>query len=249
MFPIEKLPSVRPDYRPEISRQQLIEWDAEGKKIRVIPLGVDISHFHPAAGSDKKDIRSQLGIPEDAFVIGSFHKDGEGWKEGLKPKMIKGPDILCDVLENVAEKHRIHVLLTGPARGYVKERLTRAGIDFTHRFLDNYLDIAPLYRALDLYLVTSRAEGGPKGILESMASGVPLVSTCMGMAPDVIRSGENGQLADVEDVDALAAFVQEIIDSPKRGEMLATAAAADATAYDWRRIAERYYRELYEPLM
>ena len=37
-----------------------------------------------------KKIKHNLGIPEDYLVIGSFQKDGEGWGEGLKPKLIKG---------------------------------------------------------------------------------------------------------------------------------------------------------------
>ena len=46
----------------------------------------------------KKD-KHNLGIPEDYTVIGSFQKDGKGWGEGLKPKLIKGPDILLKQLD------------------------------------------------------------------------------------------------------------------------------------------------------
>ena len=41
---------------------------------------------------------------------------------------------------------------------------------------------------LDMYMVTSREEGGPMGLLESMACGVPVVSTPVGMAPDLLQN-------------------------------------------------------------
>ena len=39
-----------------------------------------------------------------------------------------------------------------------------------------------LYHALDIYLITSREEGGPMGLLESIACGTPVASTNVGMA-------------------------------------------------------------------
>jgi glycosyltransferase involved in cell wall biosynthesis len=68
------------------------------------------------------------------------------------------------------------------------------------------------YHALDLYLVTSRNEGGPKSVLESMASGVPLVTTAVGMAPDVVLDGINGRLCSSFDPEAIAAIATELLD-------------------------------------
>ena len=110
------------------------------------------------------------------MVIGSFQKDGKGWGEGNEPKLIKGPD----------------VLLTGPARGYVKTGLESLKIPCKHLYLQDYREIGKYYQALDAYLVTSREEGGPKGVLESMASGIPLISTRVGQAQDLVKQGING---------------------------------------------------------
>ena len=57
------------------------------------------------------------------------------------------------------------------------------------------------YEAIDVCLVTSRDEGGPRAVLEAMATGIPLVTTRVGQASDLVRHGENGWLVDVEDVD------------------------------------------------
>ena len=43
----------------------------------------------------------------------------------MNPKLIKGPDVFCDVIERLAKDLPVHVLLSGPSRGYVKARLTK----------------------------------------------------------------------------------------------------------------------------
>jgi tyrosyl-tRNA synthetase len=104
-------------------------------KIVVVPLGVDTKVFYPADEKEKLVIREKLGISKDSLVVGSFQKDGVGWGNGSEPKFIKGPDMFCSVIEHLAEKYPIHVILTGPARGYVKNRLFQANIPYTYKFL------------------------------------------------------------------------------------------------------------------
>jgi glycosyltransferase involved in cell wall biosynthesis len=118
---------------------------------------------------------------------------------------VKGPDVLVAALERVAaEEKSLHVLVTGPARGYVRSELTRRGIPHRHVVAKNRTELARAYQALDVYVVASRQEGGPKAVLEAMASGVPLVTTRVGQAPVLVEDEANGWLVDVEDADALA---------------------------------------------
>jgi len=177
----------------------------EPGQIARIPIGLNMSWFSQATDSSRTAMRNRLGIPGDAFVVGSFQKDGVGWGEGAEPKLIKGPDIFIKTLKRVKNSiPGLHVLLSGPSRGYVKNELSSAGIPCAHTLTARARDVAPLYHALDAYLVASRVEGGPKAILESMASGVPLVTTRVGQAVDLVLHGKNGWMADVEDVDGLA---------------------------------------------
>ena len=95
--------------------------------------------------------------------------------------------MLVAVLEQArARIPTLFVLLTGPARGYVRGELERRRIPYRHVQLDSRDGLAPAYHALDAYLVTSRQEGGPKSVLESMAAGVPLVTTRVGQAPELV---------------------------------------------------------------
>ena len=105
------------------------------------------------------------------------------------------------------------------------------------------------YNALDLYLVSSRAEGGPKAILESMATGVPLVTTKVGMAPDIIAEGHNGLLAEVDDVQALALQSEKIIEDENFSGRLKTEALNTIQNYSWEEIARQYYDNIYSSLI
>jgi glycosyltransferase involved in cell wall biosynthesis len=211
-------------------------------KVHRIPIAVDPSYFRPATAESRAETRDALGLPESAFVVGSFQKDGVGWGDGLEPKLVKGPDILVDALERVRPRvPELHVLLSGPARGYVRERLKRAGIPYVHRVLDRYKDVAELYHALDVYVVASRQEGGPKAVLESMASGVPLVTTRVGQAMDIVDHGRNAYMVEPEDAEGLSEWIVHVADSPTdldavRAAGLETAAANtyDAQLPLWR---------------
>lgn len=127
----------------------------------------------------------------------------------------------------------------------MKKELDRLGIPYGHFFLKNYLEIPKYYNALDLYLVTSRAEGGPKAILESMATGVPIVSTKVGMASDIIKENYNGLLAEIEDEKVLSEKAARIIEDKKLTERLVNNALDTVKNYAWEEIAKEYSDRIY----
>lgn len=191
----------------------LIESGIPKNKIMEIPLSID-KRFYQLNESEKFKHKELLNIPKDKFIIGSFQKDGNGWGKGLTPKLIKGPDIFLKSLE-IIKKYipNLFVLLTGPARGYVKDGLNRMGIEYKHFDFIKFDQIPKLYNCLNLYLVCSRDEGGPYSLLESMACGVPIISTKVGMAHDLIENEVNGFVVDVEDYKKIAEYSRFLNDS------------------------------------
>jgi glycosyltransferase involved in cell wall biosynthesis len=104
----------------------------------------------------------------------------------------------------------LFVLLTGPARRYVRQELESRGVALRHALLNTRAELGRAYHALDVSLVASRQEGGPKAVLESLAAGIPLVTTRVGQAPELLVDGESALLADVDDVDSLTAAVSRV---------------------------------------
>jgi glycosyltransferase involved in cell wall biosynthesis len=210
-------------------------------KVFRIPIGVDIDRFPLGDEATRTGARAAFDVPESAFVVGSFLKDGVGLGEGLEPKLVKGPHILVLTLERLhASVPELFVLLTGPARGYVRRELERLGIPHRHVYLASRDELARAYYALDVCLVTSRQEGGPKAVLESMATGVPLVTTSVGQAPELVVDGENGLLVDVDDVDALTDAVLRLHGDSALGARLRARGRPTAEAYADERLDGRW---------
>lgn len=251
----EQLPAALPYLHKivvscETTRQNLIAFGISPQLLVKIPIGVQLSAFSSVSPEKRQAARESLGIPLDAICIGSFQKDGQGWGDGDEPKLIKGPDVFLEVMAALKPRYpKLFVLLTGPSRGYVKKGLAALALPYVHQHATDYAQMARYYHALDCYAITSRDEGGPIALMESWASGVPLVSTRMGMPADLIQHGLNGLLAEVEDSAALAEHLAAIIEDQTLGQKLSTAALAAVKAYDWPRIAAQYDALLYAPLL
>ena len=206
-----------------------------------IPIGVDIERFPLGDERARAEARAALDIPESAFVLGSFLKDGVGLGDGLQPKLIKGPDTLVATLARLRDSiPELFVLLTGPARGFARKELERLDVRHRHVHLRSRDELARAYHALDVQLVTSRQEGGPKAVLEAMATGVPVVTTRVGQAPELMVDGENGLLADVDAVDALAASVTRVYEDGALARRLRSLGRATAEAYADERLDSRW---------
>jgi glycosyltransferase involved in cell wall biosynthesis len=202
-----------------------------------IPVGIDLENFPLGGAETRAQARAALELPDSAFVVGSFQKDGVGWGEGLEPKLIKGPDVFVAAVEQLrARISELHVLLTGPARGYVRRELERRGIPYRHVFAGSRRELARAYHALDLYLVASRQEGGPKAVLESLATGTPLVTTRVGQAQELVEDGVNGLVADVDDVEALVELSLRCREDSALRERMRSAGRVTAEAHAHERL-------------
>jgi len=210
-----------------------------------IPIGVEVERFPLGDATARAQARGSLGLPEAAFVVGSFVKDGVGLGEGSEPKLLKGPDILVATLDRLRNSiPELFVLLTGLARGYVRRELERLGVPHHHVYLRSRDELARAYHALDVYLVTSRQEGGPKASLEAPAAGVPLVTTRVGQAQELLVDEVEALLTDVDDVEALSAAVQRVHDDAALVSRLRAAARAKAETYSDERLDTRWERLL-----
>jgi glycosyltransferase involved in cell wall biosynthesis len=231
-----------------IVQNRMVSFGFDENKLSLVPIAVDLKVFKPRTEEFREEIRDRLGFKNNQIVIGSFQKDGIGWQSGDLPKLIKGPDIFLDAISELRKNIEVTVLLTGPSRGYVKSGLQEAGISFQHLEIKDYKSISDYYQALDIYLITSREEGGPKGLLESMASGIPVVSTPVGMAVDLIRDMENGGLVDNFNSKAISMKVLEIINSQEKNKMI-NSALVRILKCDTQVVANQILNEIYIPLL
>jgi len=72
-------------------------------------------------------------------------------------------------------------------------------------------EMPAFYNEIDVYLCASRTEGGPLPVLEAGACGRPVVSTPVGIVPELVRDGENGFLVERR-VEAIADALRRLRD-------------------------------------
>lgn len=197
-------------------KSYLINKGIKKSKIFVIPNTVDTKMFKPLYNKTK--LLKQFDLPQDKFLIGSFQKDGQGFGSGINPKFIKGPDVFAKTINDLQKrlgKQKICVVLTSPARGYLKKKLEKYKIQYFHFYPCDKNQLLYLFNCLDLYLIASRDEGGPRAMFEAMACGVPVVTTAVGHAHDHIINNFNGFKSPVNNYKLLSKNIIKIIKNEK----------------------------------
>lgn len=155
------------------------------KKIISIPFWVDDKIFKNL--EDKTNLRRNLGFSDKDFLIGSFQRDTEG-KDLKSPKLIKGPDIFLEIIKKYySQRDNSIVVLTGKRRDYLINNFQEQNINYKYFEMLSVEEVNKLYNILDLYIVSSRVEGGPQAIMECAISKTPIVSTNVGIAPQVLN--------------------------------------------------------------
>lgn len=154
------------------------------KKIVSLPFWVDQNIFYFI--EEKNKLRSKYNFLQDEYLIGSFQRDTEG-SDLKSPKLIKGPDVFLELVTKIYEKNnKTKIVLTGKRRNYLIDNLKKRNIPFKYFEMINQKSLNELYNILDLYLVTSRIEGGPQAVLECGITKTPILSTNVGVAPEIL---------------------------------------------------------------
>jgi len=182
-------------------------------KLHQILGGVDTQTFHPDPAARAR-IRAELGYAENDFVVGLLGRFDR----------VKGQH---ELIQAVARLHgqgltRIRLLLlgfdSGTPESTVREWIREHGIDAITTITGKRPDIAQCLNAMDLGVVASLwSETIARAALEIMASGVPLISTGVGVMPDLV---EPEALFAAGDVEALADRIRQVMTDPGLAEAL-----------------------------
>jgi glycosyltransferase involved in cell wall biosynthesis len=196
-------------------RQMLVETcDVPSERIDVIPGFVKVPPSNPDDRSRaKRSLSSQLGWPEQAFIVGGC--GSLGWR--------KGTDLFAQIAKALSRDPRYAAMrflwVGGPERG-------RDALEFAHDvrtlgLVDRLArvpataDVTDHYRAMDVFALTSREDPFPLVMLEAGGHGVPVV--CFrdaGGGPDFVEE-DAGLIADSMDLRGFAALVGRLHDDPE----------------------------------
>jgi glycosyltransferase involved in cell wall biosynthesis len=205
-------------------------------RVEVIPNGVDTSLYSPG---DKSAARSSLGLPAGKKVI-LF-----GARLALSDPN-KGVDLFWEVLERLPIEIRREAVVVTFGEGASNLPLP-ADLDVIHHGeVVAETEIVDLYRAADLFVMTSRQENLPNMIAEAMCCGLPCVAFAVGGIPEQISHRETGCLVPSYNSEAMAAEIAWLMSSEEeRRTMGQSASTAAEDRYSLQKVSQQHIA-LYE---
>jgi glycosyltransferase involved in cell wall biosynthesis len=219
--------------------QAATELDAPADRLRYVLWHANLSGFGP----ERRDhgYRRSLGWPEDAFVVLSLRNFR--------------PDTHIDVLVRAFElvrraEPRARLVLAarrGPLRGEVEQLVDRLGLRDDVAFTTVPAPELPtLIASADIAVTLSDSDSSPPSLLESMASGLPLVATPAASIEEWVRQGEGAEIVSNEDDGSVADALLRLARDPglrarygERNRRVVLDAYGDPTAE-----LERIYEEV-----
>ncbi len=134
---------------------------------RILYCAIDCGSFQTQV--DRRAVRAELGIPEDALVVGHVGRFAEQ----------KNHRFLLEIADEVSRRiGNMKLLLVGegPLRPAVEEEAARLGLTDRVIYAGNRPDVAKLMRtAMDIFVLPSFFEGLPLVGIEAQAAGLPIV--------------------------------------------------------------------------
>lgn len=188
----------------------------EQQTMHVIDNGVDIDHFHPQHTTDY--LHTAFGVEQDVPLIGAIGAadSRKGWIYLVMACALlrkQFPTIKCVFVGDDGRMGAGNELFNGVNRyiDAITGLIKALNLEDTIIFAGPQTDMAQIYRSLDVLVQPSMIEAGPRAVIESMATGVPVVATNVGGNADYITDGQDGLLIPLCDPDAMAAAITSIL--------------------------------------
>ena len=194
-------------------------------RVRLIWNGAPLDEFAPVERPRALAVRRDLGIPDEALVVGAVGRLSEQ----------KGHRYLLDAAAAVlARRPSVRVLLVGDGDLDVplREQARALGIADRVVFAGHRTDIPAVLGAIDVLCISSLYEGTPLALFEAMASGKTIVSTAVDGCREILEDGVSALLVPPRDAAGLAAALLRALDEPTLRADLARAARRASAPYD-----------------
>ena len=223
----QKIIATTNDVRDDLNRLYAVPQN----DVVVVPNGFNPQEFNPATRSARRaEMRQKLGLKADdiALLFVANELERKGFQTLLEAiKILKRRDVRVISVGRVDSNA---VMKSAEAFG-VRDQVLACG---------STQDVAGFHAASDLFVLPTQYEAFCLAILESLGSGLPVVTTRVPGAYDAIVEGENGALIDDPKSGAqLARALEPLLERRVREEM-ADKTPATVAQYQWPRVLERY---------
>jgi glycosyltransferase involved in cell wall biosynthesis len=201
------------------------------RRLHVVPNGIPLRDFRPDPAARAR-IRRELGIPGDAFVVGSVGR--------LAPEK-EYPRLVAAVSPRLSDRFRLVLVGDGDSRVDIERAIPAHAARYV-TLTGTRRDVPALLAAFDLFVLSSRTEGLPLAVPEAMACELPIVATAVGGLPSIV-SQRSGVLVPPGDgaAAALRGAIEDLARDPQRLRAMGVAARREAlAAFAIERVADAY---------
>jgi glycosyltransferase involved in cell wall biosynthesis len=201
----------------KLLQEQLI--DREFQNVGLWKRGVDAEKFHPRYRDEAMRSALSDGHPDETILLYVGRLSTEKQIHHLRA-----------VLEAVPGT-RLAIVGDGPYREELEQHFAGTPTKFM-----GYMTGEPLSRAYasaDIFTFTSAMESFGLVLVEAMAAGLPVVTTLVGGAKDIIQPGINGYTYPVGDTDQFIKGIRQIVNVEGKRERMGRAARAFAETQTW----------------
>jgi glycosyltransferase involved in cell wall biosynthesis len=190
---------------PAIRRQLIEEYRiATPDKVRVVPLGFDFT-WRERLVAERGWLRAKLGIGDSTVLIGTVGRLAKIKNTALLLRAF------ARMLRNEAIDARLAVIGEGDQLENLHNLAHQLSLDDRVSFCGWVLERERIFSDLDMTCLSSQNEGTPVSIIESLAAGVPVVSTQVGGVADVMSAPMDGELVESDNEEALAAALAKVV--------------------------------------
>jgi len=209
-------------------------------RVRLIWNGAPLDEFAPVSRERALAVRRELGLPEDALVVGTIGR--------LNAQ--KGHRFLLEAAARLLSSRpetRVLVAGDGDLMDELRGQAATLGIAERVVFAGHRTDVPGLLGALDVFCISSLYEGTPLALFEAMASGRAVVSTSVDGCREVLEDGVTGVLVAPADARALADGLDRVLGDASLRAALGRRALAVSRRYDVRTCVDEmqaFYEEL-----
>lgn len=209
----------RADLTLVTSPQMKAEMEANGvPRVDVWRKGIDTARFDPRFRTEGMRSRMTDGNADAFLMVYVGRLGSEKRLKDIRPVLEKCPGA------------RLCIVGQGPQEEELKEYFKGTDTVFTGQLSGDELSSA--FASADVFMMPSDSETLGFVVLESMASGVPVVGCAAGGIPDLIRDGDTGFLVQPGDIDGYANCARRLMDGKSRAAMGARA-RAEAEKWGW----------------
>ncbi|WP_025283911.1 glycosyltransferase family 4 protein [Lactobacillus helveticus] len=207
-------------------------------KLQVIYNGIDLEEIEKTTPMS----RAQLGIPEDAFVVGMV---GRLSKQKAPDTFVKAAKLIKEKIPNAF----FLMVGDGELRDQVESLINQYNLGSSF-LITGWIDNPTAYmKIMDVGMLLSRWEGFGLVLPEYMACGVPIIATNVDAIPNIVRNNENGLLVEKDNYCEAANQVMALHnDFEIRNRIIKKAAQCVHSKFNGSRVAQES-RDIYRGLI